>query len=155
MFGMNAKDALGYMEDVAIIQASERAAEERDLIGHAKSEDQRRRSMMKTMEGVATFVAIKERDRRQDTLQCEKNAAMLLHNAASQTLEHVIRDFARSAGVSEDGLKKRYDIIRTQHYNHNVNASIERGNMDIDPRLNLSDFQKTWYVSGLDADHGF
>lgn len=152
MFGMNAKDALGYMEDMAIIDAAQRNTED----ARRRAEDSRSRSVVtENMGMVVATVALKERDRRLDTLQCEKNAAMLLHNAASQTLEHVIRDFARSAGVSETELNKRYDIIRTQHYNRNVNASIERGNMDIDPRLNLSDFQKTWYVPGLDADHGF
>ena len=154
MFGMNAKDAQGYMEDVAVINSAHLAAEERDLIGHAEVEAQRRRSMMNTMEGVATFVGIKERDNRIATLQQDRNNQTIHATALQKTLEHVVRDFAKLAGVSSDQLMARYNAVRTQHYNLLVNEGMEKEWFDKDPRLAITEKTK-WYVRGLDADRGF
>lgn len=110
----------------------------------------------------AATVALRERNGTINRLRGQlsgvehnRNYAAVLFLAASRTLDHVIRDFARSAGVSEDEMRKRYNLIRTQHFNQQVNDGIEQGWFTHDPRLELSEEQRKWYVPGLDSDHGF
>lgn len=155
MFGMNAKDALGRMEDAAMIGAAHRAADERSLIRSATMELDRQAGELKTMESVAKFVAIKERDNRLVALQQDRNNQVIHATALQKTLDHVIRDFAKLAGVSEDQLRARYNTVRTQHYNACVNEGMAKGWFEEDPRFRLSDKSKAWYEKGLDTDHGF
>lgn len=143
MFGMNAQDAQGFMEDVAVIDSAHRAAD-----------SQRRTAMNETMAGVANFIGIKERDNRITDLQQDRNKEVIHATALQKTLEHVIRDFAKSAGVSGDKLMERYNIVRTQHFNALANEGMAKEWFDKDPRLNMNK-AKNWYIPGLDSDHGF
>lgn len=90
-----------------------------------------------------------------DEVAHNRNYAAVLFIAASKTLDHVVRDFAKAAGVSEDEMRKRYNMIRTQHFNQQVNEGVTRGWFQHDPRADLSEEQRKWYVPGLDSDHGF
>lgn len=155
MFGMKPEDAQGHADDMRRIQASHLAAEEQDQIGHSNQAAQRRRSMMKTMEGVAQFVAVRERDNRLFAVQQERNALTALQNAGSETIAHLVRDLSKAMGVSETDVKARYDTLRTQYYNRQVNKQVDAGHLEQDPRLDMPEFVKKWYVPGLDADHGF
>lgn len=141
---MNAKDALGYMEDMAIIHAAQRNTEE------ARS----RSVTTENMGMVVAAVALKERENRLALLQYDRNNQVIHATALKKTLDHVIRDFAKLAGVAEDKLMERYNIVRTQHYNSCVNEGMEKGWFEKDPRFQSSD-KSNWYKKGLDTDHGF
>lgn len=162
MIGMNAGDALGHMEDMAMIGSAYRNAEEISLQRSASSETDRQASTMRTMEAVATAVALKERGNTINRLkgqlsdvQHNRNFAAILSIAASNTLDQVIQDFARAIGVSEDEMRKRYNTVRTANFNRQANEGIKKGWFNHDPREDLSDAQKKWFVAGLDADNGY
>jgi hypothetical protein len=152
---MNEKDSLGFMEDMSLILARRRAADEQIRSANERSLVLEQDIAMKTMEGVATFIGLKERDNRISELRDDRNKQVVHADALLRTLEHVVRDFAKSAGVSEVKLMERYNVVRTQHYNMRVQEGMEKGWFKEDPRLTHSDRTKKWYVPGLDADHGF
>lgn len=146
MFGMNPKDAQGALEDVALFRNLSQAAE--------AEEDTRVFNKMS--------VALRERAGTINRLTGElanirqnRNYAATLLFSAAKTIEQMIRDFAKVSGMPEDEVRKRYNIVRTQNFNREVNEGIAKGWFTTDPRLDMSDEQKQWYVSGLDADHGF
>lgn len=150
---MNANDALGALEDVTIFRNLSGAMRDRVVGDEAEKNEQAFRM---------ASVALRERAGTIERLKGElgdvhhnRNYAATLYLAASKTLDHVIRDFAKAAGVSEDELRKRYNMIRTQHFNQQVNTGVDQGWFNRDPRLDLSDEQKKWYQPGLDSDHGF
>ena len=150
---MSGDDALRALEDVTIYRNIKRATE--DQIAAKEDEE-----IAKAIRG--RNIALLERDRHIRHLNAElgdvhhnRNYAVTLFIAASKTLDHVVKDFARSAGVPEDKLRERYNMIRTQHFNHQVNEGLTQGWFQHDPRSDLSAEQKKWFVPGLDADHGF
>ena len=150
---MNANDALRALEDVTIYRNLHTAMQHRVAGDEAEKNEQAFRM---------ASIALRERTATIERLSGElgdvnhdRNYAAALYLSATKTLDHVIRDFAKAAGVSEDGLRKRYNMVRTQHFNRQVNTGIEQGWFKRDPRLELSDDQRKWYQPGLDSDHGF
>lgn len=144
MFGMNARDALGHMEDVGIINAAHRAGDA-----------QRRSSMNETMGGVVQAMQIVERDRREESMRQSRNGEVIHGTALQRTLDRMARELAQATGKPLAKVMADYNITRTQHYNSLVNEGLEKGWFERDPRLAMSEKTRTWYVSGLDSDHGF
>lgn len=153
MIGMNEKDALGAPEDIAIFAGHKAAVQNRAGI-NGERENQR-------VFTTAT-VALRERSQKPgqlraelDTLQRNRNVAAVIALPAAATLKHVIKDFANAMNVSEEEMLRRYNPVRTQHFNRQVNDGLEKGWFSTDPRVQMTDKTKSWYVPGLDADHGF
>lgn len=146
MIGMNAQDALGALEDVAIFHNIRRGAE--------ANEDTRAFQQ--------ATIALRERNNtiarlrgQLNEVQHKRNASAANNNSAIDTLKAVVRDFAKATGQSEAELWNRYMVLRTQQFNNEVNKFMAEGALLRDPRTELTQAQKAWYVSGLDADHGF
>lgn len=146
MIGMNAKDALGALEDIAIFRNVRRRVEaDQDTEAFERA-----------------AIALRERNNTISRLRAElnevqhkRNAAAANNNSALDTLKTVVRDFARATGQSESELWKRYMVLRTQQFNAEVNKFMAEGALLRDPRAELTDAQRTWYVPGMDTDHGF
>lgn len=150
---MNANDALGALEDITIYRNLESAMTDRlDASDFSSMAASLRRGTIALQERAQIIERLKG---ELSSVQHNRNYAAELFIAASKTLDHVIRDFAAAAGVSEDEMRKRYNMIRTQHFNQLVNDGVSKGYFRHDPRLDLSEEQKKWFVTGLDADHGF
>ena len=141
---MNAADALGYMEDVAIIN------------GHMAAEDARRRANdMETMGAVATAMQLLERDMRYAALRQDRNHNVVHAKALQSTLECLIQDLASATGRPVAQVATQYNVVRTQKYNALCNEGMEKGWFDRDPRLSMSEKVKAWYVPRLDPAHGY
>lgn len=151
---MNAQDAQGFMEDVAVIEAGRRAANDVAENGHAVTVAQHHTEMTKTIAAVGNAVALKVHGDKLASLRQDRNNQVIHASALQRTLDHVIRDFAKAAGVTEEALKARYNVVRTQHYNALANEGMASGWFSQDPRLAMQK-AKEWYVPGLDADHGW
>lgn len=141
---MNAKDAYAHAEDVAIIDAA-----------HRVGEAQRRSSMNATMGGVVKAMQIVEKDRRENSLRDDRNVQVIHATALQRTLDRMARELAQATGKPLSKVMADYNITRTQHYNSLANEGLEKGWFERDPRLAMGEKTRTWYVSGLDSDHGF
>ncbi len=86
----------------------------------------------------AATVALKERNNRLAALQHDRNNEVIHATALEKTLDHVVRDFAKFAGVAEDKLMARYNLVRTQHYNSSVNEGMGKGWFDLAPVIRIS-----------------
>lgn len=154
MFGMNPEDAQRALEDASIYRDTRAAA-------HSREQAAQDRSVKGSLE--RGTMALKERESTINRLTRDLWAAGLDRNlymadvrALGETFKHVIRDFAKSAGVSEEELLKRYNTVRSQHFNRIVDQWVDEGHFgEQDPRVTLPAEQQEWYVSGLDADRGF
>lgn len=155
MLGMNANDALGYMEDRSVLDAVNRAADERSLVRSSSMDAQRHTAAMEGLAAVGQAVALKVSNDRYADLRADRNENVVHVKALQRTLERMILEHARVTGQTVEAVKATYNVVRTQHFNSLVNEGIEKGWFDHDPRLKLSESDRSWYVPKLDADHGF
>lgn len=143
---MNAQDALLAMEDSAIFRNVAGGTEA------AANAEAFQKAAVKLKERGNTILRL---NAELNEVQHKRNAASANNNSAVATLRAVVRDFAVATGQNEAELWNRYMRLRSQHYNQEVNKFMEQGVLLRDPRTELSDAQRAWYVPGLDADHGF
>lgn len=146
MIGMNARDAQGALEDIALFNNVRRGVEaNQDAIAFQQA-------TVVLQERNNTIARLRN---ELNEVQHKRNAAAANNNSAIDTLKSVVRDLAKVTGQSETELWKRYMVLRTQQFNTEVNKFMAEGALLRDPRTELTEAQRAWYVPGLDADHGF
>lgn len=167
---MNAEDALRAMEEREIsenIAASMRArlaTQEASLAVQATEELRRRNQVIREQNIQLSEAHALIRKRNADVhkahqllnkLQHDRNFTATISLSSTLILDQIIRDFAKFAGISEADLRRSYNVLQTQLLNRLVNEGMSRDRFNVDPRGDMPQDVKEWYVSGLDADNGF
>lgn len=150
MFGMNEKDALAAMEEAAFAKNVFNAQSAR--IGY--QEDQSSWALAtKLLE--ERKLTIQRLSHELKEVAHQRNSADANAYGSVDALKAVIHELACATGQDEQALARKYNIHRTQRFNIAINRMAAEGAFLRDPRTELSNAQKNWYVPGLDPEHGF
>lgn len=132
---MNPKDALGLMEDMAMLSASNAGVED------AMRRAAHNRSSGVAILAVATQVKLQEKDqqlsnlRRQlDKVANERNVMIATAQATAQVLSSFIRSDAARTGEKESDLRARVNYQRSRIYDQKVDDCLRDGYLTEDPR---------------------
>ena len=160
MFGViNGKDALGLMEDMAILNTNRQMLE-----SQSRGQQQARQEHISAQEHanaamVGAAVAIKVRDnklqemdaRLRDTNESLKSAIsgwygdVAASGAGTEVLTIAVREIARLSGKNEKDLKVLMDTIRSREYDKRVEGFMQEGNILTDPRKDTNRCP-SWYI---------
>lgn len=141
MFGINAQDALGLMEDMTVLRGRE-ASRQRQLNAQVDENTAM----------VGAFVAIKQRDnklqemdtRLRDTMS-GWHGAVAACKADSEVIGIAVREIARLSGKNEKDMKVLMDTIRSRAYDKKIDEYIQSGGISTDPRID-EQLCPSWYI---------
>jgi hypothetical protein len=166
VLGMNKNDALGALEDVVIVKSIAAGAQARVEAKTFEQQDELlRRGAQKIAELWTTIekqqaqlaAAIARAERAEAELESlrEINADhVAVANAAALTLKQAVGEL--KAKTDEPELKEDQYLrkVRTKNYHQQINKFMSEGLLKSDPRTTDAVKWRTWYVEGLDPEHG-
>ena len=153
MFGViNGKDALGLMEDMAILNTNRQILE-----SQSRGQQQARQEHISAQEHanaamVGAAVAIKVRDNKLQEMDTKLNetangwgCARAANRSAVQTLDAAIKEIAKIKELNESDVRFYMQSIRSRAYDNAINEGISKGEISRDPRCSVETLPD-WYI---------
>lgn len=150
MFGLNAKDALGAMEDIAILRNAAAEGNRRIAAANA-SEDEKMAATFRHLDNrleeyFQKNEALKEEIRMLNEASAE---VVAVANATNRALVEVVEELASQTGVPVSTVAQRFcREARTRHYDSVVDEFLAAGTLKTDPRSTAVVKKRGWYLSG-------
>lgn len=149
LFGvvMNGEDAIGAMQDVAMINgAAERARGQREAAERRQEND--------ALGAAATALKQKNETIRQliDRVQASDETCaevLIASRSAKETIDFLVKEIAKLTGEPVQKIQQRANAVRTQVYERFVDDSLKTGGLKFDPRANGTAQRRDWYRPDL------
>ncbi|SFN90545.1 hypothetical protein SAMN05660284_02490 [Formivibrio citricus] len=149
---MNANDAQGFMEDMAVFDAQRRAQNAQSEAGRSAARNADWEREDKIMEMTVAAVAIKQRDniiadlRKQLAVMADcAYARSASAGAGTQALSAAVNELSRLTGRSPQEVDYHFRAIRSRAYDAEINAFLAQHPSLADPRKDASQIP-AWYV---------
>jgi len=145
---LNAEDALGLQEDLAIIRANRNRARSAASQGNAAQD-------VETLGAMASATAVLRANK--DTISSlraslnetasNRNDVAAIAVSARETIAALVEEVARLKGSELATVQEQADRLLSRHYDRHIEEMLEKGSLSGDPRQNPEIMKiRTWYT---------
>lgn len=143
---LNAKDALGLQEDLAVMRANQ---------ARANLPPVRSASRSSGMGAVAVALGANQNSMEKlksnlDKTTSNRNDVAAIAVSARETIAALVAEIAQLKGVSSDEVQLHADFLLSRQYDRHVDELMDRGSLMSDPRQDPETMRiRTWYTPSM------